>query len=151
MAGILECVKMAKMCQISMVWFGRPILDTFLVISLDSVHIFQNRFLRWNRESEPLDLNTMNLIIRTIFFSLLKALEPFCRPFPQRKMAQIWFFKSWSLFSIYIYIQLFWLLVVSFSIFCVFHCALMDRVRSDLENYWWSTPNDWNVLLFSFA
>ena len=34
----------AKMCQILLVWFGRPILDTFLVISWDSVHIFQNRF-----------------------------------------------------------------------------------------------------------
>ena len=30
----------AKMCQISVVWFGRLILDTFLAISLDSVHIF---------------------------------------------------------------------------------------------------------------
>ena len=47
--------------------------DTFWPISRDSVHIFQNRFLRWNRESEPVVLNTMNPIIRTIFFSLIKA------------------------------------------------------------------------------
>ena len=50
----------AKKCQILLVWFGRPILDTFWPISRDSLHIFQNRFLRWNRESEPVDLNTMN-------------------------------------------------------------------------------------------
>ena len=36
----------AKMCQILLVWFGRPILDTFLIISWDSLYIFQNRFLR---------------------------------------------------------------------------------------------------------
>ena len=42
----------AKMCQIFPVSFGWQILDSFLVISWDSVHIFQNRFLHWNRESE---------------------------------------------------------------------------------------------------
>ena len=45
--------------------------DTFLPISRDSVHIFQNRFLHWNCEIEPVDLNTINPIIRTIFFSPL--------------------------------------------------------------------------------
>ena len=35
----------AKKCQILLVWFGRPIFYTFLVISWDWVHIFQNRFL----------------------------------------------------------------------------------------------------------
>ena len=45
--------------------------DTFWPISRDSVHIIQNRFLHWNREFEPLDLNTMNPIIGTIFFSHL--------------------------------------------------------------------------------
>ena len=64
------------MCQILLVWFGRPISDTFLVISRDSVHIFQNRFLRWNREFKPVDLNTMNPIIWTFFFSPLKGSEP---------------------------------------------------------------------------
>ena len=63
----------AKKCQILLVWFGRPILDTFLVISWDSVHIFQNRFLRWNRESEPVDLNTMNPIFGTTFFFTYKG------------------------------------------------------------------------------
>ena len=77
--------------------------DTFWPISQDSVHIFQNRFLRWNREFEPVDLNTINPIIRTIFFSLIKGSEPFCRPFPHRKMALIRIFESRSLFSIYIY------------------------------------------------
>ena len=66
----------SKMCPILLVWFGRPILDTFLVISWDSVHIFQNRFLCWNRESKSVDLNTMNPIIETIFFSPLKGSEP---------------------------------------------------------------------------
>ena len=61
---------LAKMCQILVVWFGRSILDTFLIISWDSVHIFQNRFLCWNRESEPVNLNTMNPIIRPFFFHL---------------------------------------------------------------------------------
>ena len=61
---------LAKMCQILLVWFGRPILNTFLVISWHSVHIFQNRFLRWNRESKPVNLSTMNPIIWTISFYL---------------------------------------------------------------------------------
>ena len=37
-------------------------------ISQDSVHIFQNRFLRWNRGLKPVVLSTMNPIIRRIFF-----------------------------------------------------------------------------------
>ena len=59
-----------KVYQFLRVWFGRAILDTFLIISWDWVHIFQNRFLCWNRESEPVDLNTMNPIIQTTFFHL---------------------------------------------------------------------------------
>ena len=65
----------AKMCQSLLVWFGRPILETFLVISWDSVHIFQNWFLRWNCESEPVDLNTMNPTIRTTFFFTYKGVR----------------------------------------------------------------------------
>ena len=38
---------------------------TFWSISLDPVHIFQNRFLRWNRELKPVVLSTMNPINRT--------------------------------------------------------------------------------------
>ena len=53
------------MCPILLVWFGMPILDNFLVISWDLVHIFQNQFLRWNRESEP--VNTKIPIIRIFF------------------------------------------------------------------------------------
>ena len=49
-----------KMCQFLLVWFGTAILGTFLVISRDSVHIFQTRFLCWNGESEPADMNIMN-------------------------------------------------------------------------------------------
>ena len=64
---------LAKMCQILLVWFGRPILDTFLVISWHSVLIFRNRFLRWNRESELVNLNTMNPMIGTTFFLLIKG------------------------------------------------------------------------------
>ena len=45
----------------------------FLVISLDLVHIIQNRFLRLNRESKPVNLNTMNPMIRTVFFFIFKG------------------------------------------------------------------------------
>ena len=45
----------------------------FFCISWDSVHICQNCFLRWNHEIEPLDLNTVNPIIWTIFFRLLRG------------------------------------------------------------------------------
>ena len=62
----------------------------------------------------------INPILRTIFFSLMKGFEPFCQPYPHRKMAQIWFFQSRSLFSIYIYQYQF-----QISNFCVFHCALL--------------------------
>ena len=58
-------------------WFGLE--GNFLVISWDSVHIFQNQFLRWNRESEPVDLNTMNPIIRTNFFSRIKGSDIFLK------------------------------------------------------------------------
>ena len=37
---------LAKMCQMLLVWFEKPILDSFLEISWDSVNIFQNQFLR---------------------------------------------------------------------------------------------------------
>ena len=40
---------------------------------------FQNRFLRCNRESEPVDLNTINPIIRTIFFSRIKGSDIFLK------------------------------------------------------------------------
>ena len=40
----------------------------FLPISRDPVHIFQNRFLRWNRGFKPVVLNTINPIIGRIFF-----------------------------------------------------------------------------------
>ena len=59
----------AKMCQILLVWFGRPIFNTFLVISWDPMQICQNRFLRWNREFEPVNLNTRNPIIWATFFT----------------------------------------------------------------------------------
>ena len=64
---------MAKICQNLLVWFGRPIFNTFLVVSLDPVHIFQNRFLRWNRVLKPVDLSTMNPINKTIFFKSYKG------------------------------------------------------------------------------
>ena len=61
--------------QYLLVWFGRPILDTFLLISWDLVHILQNRFLCLNRESEPVDLNTMNPIIRKKFLFTYKGVR----------------------------------------------------------------------------
>ena len=36
---------------------------------------FQNQFLRWNLESKPVDLNTMNPIIQTIFFFIFKGVR----------------------------------------------------------------------------
>ena len=75
-----------KMYQVLLVWFGKPIFDTFMLISWDSVHVFQNRFLHWNSESEPVNLNTMSPIIGTIFFSLIKGLEQFSIWIFQRKM-----------------------------------------------------------------
>ena len=67
----------AKICQILLVWFGTSVLDSFLVITWDLVRIFQNRFLRRNREIEPVDLNTMNPIIGTIFFTYKGVSEIF--------------------------------------------------------------------------
>ena len=40
------------------VWFGDLIFGTFCLISRDLVHIFQNRFLRWNHGFKPVVLNT---------------------------------------------------------------------------------------------
>ena len=47
---------------------------TFLAISQDLVHIFQNRFLHWNHGFKPVVLSNMNPIIRRIFFWLIKGL-----------------------------------------------------------------------------
>ena len=59
----------AKMCPKSAFYTKPAKFDTFWPISRDSMHIFQNRFQRWNRVYELVDLNTMNPIIRTIFFT----------------------------------------------------------------------------------
>ena len=90
----------AKMCQILLVWFGMPILDSFLVISWDSVHIFQNRFLRWNGEIEPVDLNTMNPIIRTIFSPTYKGVRDILRK-PPPKLKNLEIKKNTFLLSLY--------------------------------------------------
>ena len=67
---------LTKKCQKSAYQTKPQKFDTFWLLSRDSVHIFQIRFLRWNRESKPVDLNTMNPIIWTIFFSPFKGSEP---------------------------------------------------------------------------
>ena len=41
-------------------------------------------FLRWNCEIEPLDLNTMNPIIGTIFFFTYKGVREILRPSPPK-------------------------------------------------------------------
>ena len=46
--------------------------DTFW-ISRDSVHIFQNRFLRWNRELKPVGLSIMNPLIGKLFLTLKRG------------------------------------------------------------------------------
>ena len=46
---------------------------TFWPIFQDPVHIFQNQFLRWNRELKPVILSTMNPINGTNFFLSYKG------------------------------------------------------------------------------
>ena len=59
---------LTKTSQNMKVWFGYLNFGTNCLISLDPVHIFQNRFLRWNRELKPIVLSTINPMIRRIFF-----------------------------------------------------------------------------------
>ena len=67
---------LAKTSKIMQVWFGDLIFGTFCLISWDPVHIFKNRFLRWNPGFKPVVLSTINPIIRRIFFRTYKgALE----------------------------------------------------------------------------
>ena len=44
---------LAKTSQNMKVWFCELYFGTFWLISWDLVHVFQNRFLRWNRELKP--------------------------------------------------------------------------------------------------
>ena len=53
---------LTKTFEITRVWFGDLNFGTFCLISLDSLHIFQNWFLHWNRELEPVVLSTMSPI-----------------------------------------------------------------------------------------
>ena len=62
-----------RMCQNLKIWFGRSNSDTFIPISQNPMHIFQNRFLRWNPWFKPFVLRTMNPIIRRVFFWLIKG------------------------------------------------------------------------------
>ena len=62
-----------KTSKIMQVWSGDLIFGTFCLISQDPVHIFQNRFLRWNRELKPVDLSTINPKNKTIFFLSYKG------------------------------------------------------------------------------
>ena len=55
------------------VWFGDLIFGMFCLISQDPVHIFQNRFLCWNRELKPVDLSTINPKNKTNFFLSYKG------------------------------------------------------------------------------
>ena len=63
----------AKTSQNMPVWFGDLNFGTFWWISRDSLHIFQNRFLRWNRNLMPVILSTMNPLNRTKLFSRYKG------------------------------------------------------------------------------
>ena len=69
------------------VWFGDLNFDTIMLISRDPLQIFQNQFLRWNRELKPVILSTMNPINGTNFFlsykgggSFLKSRTPQLKP-----------------------------------------------------------------------
>ena len=69
---------LAKTSKFKHVWFGDLDFGPFWLISWDLVHIFQIWLLRKNSELKPVVLNTMNLIIQMIFFSLIKGPEKFC-------------------------------------------------------------------------
>ena len=77
------------MSKIFQIWFGDQNLDIFWLISRDSVRIFQNRFLRWNRELKPVVLSTMNPINGTNKFLSYKGS---CRIL-KRKSTQLKFRK----------------------------------------------------------
>ena len=55
--------------------FKLCVIDVSRVLSKSSL-IFQNQLFRWNRESKPVNLNTMNRIIRTILFLSNSRLRP---------------------------------------------------------------------------
>ena len=56
---------------------------------------YQKKRLYADHEFEPVDLNTMNPIIRTIYFSLIiEGSEPFFQPFSHRKISIFAFFNS---------------------------------------------------------
>ena len=69
--------------------------DIFLLISQDSVHIFQNRFLHcWNRWFKPVVLSTMNPINWTkIFLSYKGSFRILKRKSTQLKFWKFYFFK----------------------------------------------------------
>ena len=56
---------LTKMCPNSGGQTKPSYFETFLSISRDSVRIFQNRFLHWNRELKPVVLSTMKPINET--------------------------------------------------------------------------------------
>ena len=62
-----------KMCQKSGHQTKPANFGTIWPIFQDPVHIFQNRFLRWNRELKPVVLSTMNPINGTKFFLSYKG------------------------------------------------------------------------------
>ena len=64
---------LSKMCQKSGRQTKPANFGTFWSIFRDPVHIFQNRFLRWNRELKPVILSTMNPINGTKFFLSYKG------------------------------------------------------------------------------
>ena len=84
----------AKMSKILQIWFGDLNLDTFNLISQDSVHIFQNRFLHWNRGFEPVVLSTMNpRNLTKIFLSYKGSFRILERKSTQLKFWKFYFFQ----------------------------------------------------------
>ena len=66
----------------------------FWLISQDSMHVFQNRFLCWNRKLKPVVLSTMNPIKGTTFFlSYKRALRILKRKSTHLKFWKFYFFK----------------------------------------------------------
>ena len=64
---------LSKICQNLDILLKKPIFGTYSPISLDSLHLFQIRLMRWNRESKPVEKSTMNPINGTNFFLTFKG------------------------------------------------------------------------------
>ena len=84
------------------VWFGKSNSDTFLSISWDPMHFFQNRFLRRNRELKPVVLSIINPINGFFFLTHKGGPEIFGTKVRQQNDLKIHFLsKKCNVYIIY--------------------------------------------------